>query len=439
MMASATPVFIITFLILLNGVFVAAEFAIVAVPRTRIKRMAEAGSTIAAKVLVILNDPERRNRFITTAQVGITIASLGLGMYGEDVLAGWFVELLGGLGWLTEPLAHTLAIIIAVGMLTYMHVVIGEMIPKSMALQSSIKTISALAVPITIIEKIFSPIVWILNKASFAIMDMMGYDISNQQSRLFTPAELEYVVAQSSMEGELDEADRLFVENIFDMRDRTAEQVMTPRNRVVAISDRSDLSKILAVVCDTVKTRYPVYDKDIDQIVGILHIKDLIRFKSKNGKKKLDLQKMIRPTIFIAESLSLLATLQRFRLESIQMAVVVDEFGGTAGIVTLEDLIEEVVGEIQDEFDVEIAPIEEVSAGLIKVRGDVILDELNQHYDLGFEHEEAKTIGGLVMAELGKIPEGGEELEYAGVKIKVTEIGEHSVKRVELTLPQSEN
>jgi len=436
MIAVAIPGLIILALIFANGVFVAAEFAIVAISRPRIKRMAEAGSGSAKRILNIINDPERQNLYITTAQVGITIASLGLGMYGENVLADLLVEKFISLGSIADPLAHTLATLVAVGILTYFHVVIGEMIPKSLALQSSIKTTILLARPISIVEKIFGPIIWVLNKASFGIMRILGIDLRDSQSKLFTPSELEYVVARSSMSGLMDESEKIFVENIFDLRERTAEQAMTPRNRVAAVSVNSSMDELFELACREEKTRYPIYDGNIDNILGVLHIKDLIRYSYKEGGQVIDLRKLMRPTLFISERLTLLETLSKFRNEKIQMAVVVDEFGGTAGIVTLEDLIEEVVGEIQDEFDEEIVPIEEISEGVIRVRGDVILDELNQHYNLGLEHAEAITIGGLVMAELGEIPEGGEEILYAGIKIRVMLVENHSVKRVVLTLPK---
>ena len=431
------PIIVILVLILLNGVFVAAEFAIVAVPRTRIKKMAEDGSGLAKRTLAILNDPEKQNNFITTSQVGITIASLALGMYGENVLAEWVLRLFNGVEAVTDTMAHTLATIIAVGLLTYLHVVIGEMIPKSMALQSSVKTVFALLNPIKIIEKIFSPLVWLLTTISMWIMDLLGFDTRDSNSKLFTPAELEYVVAKSSKGGELEESDQLFIENIFDLRDRTAEQVMTPRNRLSALNVDQTISETLVSVCEHARTRYPVYDGKIDNVLGILHIKDLIRSHNRESGSD-DLRDLLRPTIFIAETLSVLSTLTRFKKENIQMAVVVDEFGGTAGVVTLEDLIEEVVGEIQDELDVEMAPLEELSTNMVKVRGDVILDELNQHYELGLEHEEANTIGGLITAELGHIPHEGEEIVYEGVKMIVMKVNKRSVQQVLLHMPSAE-
>ncbi|MEK6255860.1 MAG: hemolysin family protein [Chloroflexota bacterium] len=427
---------VITILILLNGMFVAAEFAIVAVPRMRVKKMAADGSGVAKRILAILNDPEKQNNFITTSQVGITIASLGLGMYGENVLAEWFLHLLGGFGNLAETISHTLATILAVGLLTYLHVVIGEMIPKSLALQSSIRTVSVLVTPIKIIEKLFSPLVWLLTWMSMLIMRMLGFENRDQHSKLFTPAELEYVVAKSSKDGVLEESDQLFIENIFDLRDRTAEQVMTPRNRLSALDVAVDASETMVLVCEQTRTRYPVYDEEIDNVIGILHIKDLIRHR--NDANLIDLHELLRPTIYIPESFSVLATLTRFKKENIQMAIVVDEFGGTAGVVTLEDLIEEVVGEIQDEFDEETAPIEELSRLFVKVRGDVILEELNQHYDLGLSHPEANTIGGLVMAVLGRIPEGGEEITLGRIKIQVTHVDNHTVQRVLMILPKED-
>lgn len=435
MSEALVPILIISALIVLNGLFVSAEFAIVAVPRTRLQRMAEDGSVIAAKVMGILDDATRQNRFITTAQVGITIASLGLGMYGENVLAEWLAEKIIHAGQFTEAVSHTIATVAAVGALTYVHVVLGEMIPKSLALQSSVGTVTRLAGAMGVMEKIFAPMVWILNHASLAITRWMGFEIGNSDTRLFSASELEYVVSRSEEEGLLELSDKVIVENIFDLKERILEQVMTPRNRLVGIGLNTNYQDAHHFICETTKTRYPVFDGNIDKIRGFVHIKDILRWGSEHEMEMPELSKLLRKTIFLPESMQVLEGLRRMRRENIQMAVVLDEFGGTAGVITLEDLIEEVVGEIQDEFDEEVEPIQELGVGRLRVRGDVILEELNQLYGLELEHEEAVTIGGLVMAQLGYIPQGGEVIDYGDISVKVLAVEEHAVQQVLVTLP----
>ncbi len=429
------PILIMAVLILFNGIFVAAEFSIVAVPRTRIAQLAEEGLGAAQRTLKILLEPVLQNRYIGTAQVGITVVSLGLGAYGEHKLADWFIVLLERFGHLAEPLAHTIATTIAVGTLTYFHVVIGEMIPKTLALQSAEPTVLSLARPMTIFEIIFFPVVWVLNILGNGIVRLMGIPPVNQADRLFTPEELEYIVEESSEGGMLDSSEQLFIENIFDLAERTIEQVMTPRTQIIGISVRADSETVLRRICETRKSRYPVFDSDLDHIIGILHIKDFARFKATAIDRSLDLKSIIRPVAFVPENLVLDRMLLRFQRENLQLAVVIDEYGGTAGVVSLEDLVEEVVGEIQDEFDREILPIEDLGDGVLRVRGDLILDELDQHYEIEFDSTEAYTVGGLVMELLGRIPQPKDLVMYDRVTFEVESTDRLAVQSVIVTFP----
>ncbi len=432
------PILIIAVLILLNGMFVAAEFAIVAAPRTRMRTLAAEGSTTAKHVLAVLSDPARQNRYITTAQVGITIASLGLGMYGEHAIADWLLGPLESLGRMAEPAAHTLATILSVGLLTYIHVVIGEMIPKTLALQAAEPTALRLSSPMGVLEKIFSPAVWLLTHLAVWITRIMGIPPMSEGERLLTAAELEFIVEESSEGGLLEASEQLFIENILDLHERTADQVMTPRTRVAGIPANADLPTVMEIVCDTIKTRYPVYEGDLDNIIGLIHIKDLARYQVHPTEESLNIKELIRPVEYVPISLSLHKILVQFQRSNSQLAVVIDEYGGTAGILTLEDLVEEVVGEIQDEFDDhEILPIEQISAHVLRVRGDLILEELDQLYSMDIQHPEANTVGGVVMSELGRIPKPGDAVTYGGVTFEVEAVDKLAVERVLVHLPQS--
>jgi CBS domain containing-hemolysin-like protein len=425
------PSIIILILILLNGLFVAAEFAIVTASKPKLRKSAEHGSKTAKTILKIVSSPEAQNQFITTAQVGITLVSLGLGMYGEHVFAEWLVGPLHELGHLTETAAHTIATILAVSLLTYLHVVIGEMIPKSFALQSANSTVTVLYHPMNVSDKLFSPLVFILNKASFFVLKLFGISLADSESRLFTPDDLEFIVEESMESKLLDSTDHLFIENILDLEERFAEQIMTPRNRIEAIPLSASKDEIFEKICSTNKTRYPIYDQTLDNITGIVHIKDFARWQVHHPDEIPDLSQIERPALFIPETLPLNQLLSRFRDEQEQLAIVLDEFGGFSGIVSLEDLIEEVVGEIQDEFDQETLPIDELEGGLLRVRGDVILGELEQLYNFKWDQNiEAITIGGLVMAALGDIPQPDDELVIGNASIKVEEIEGLAVKTV---------
>lgn len=428
------PILIIAVLILLNGIFVAAEFAIVGAPQTRIAQRAESGSSIAARVLKILRDPDEQNRYLATAQVGITIASLGLGMYGEHTVAEWLLSPLESLGRFAEPAAHSIAVVLSVGLLTYLHVVLGEMVPKSISLGSAEKTVLRLARPMVIMERLFFPVVAVLNGIGNGIVRLIGIPSAGKQARLFSPQELEFIVEESYAGGLLDPEEHLYLENIFDLSERTVGQVMTPRTRVIGLPIVSDESTVLRRACQTRFTRLPVFDGDLDHIVGIIHLKQIARQQT-HSDEAFDLRKLSRQPIFVPESLSLEALLVRFRKEGLQMAVVIDEFGGTAGLITLEDLVEEVVGEIQDEFDQEIDPIQRLAPRKLRVRGDLLLDELNQHFDLSLTHEDADTVGGLVMTLLGRVLHTGDTVETQGVRFEVEAVKGLAVQTLLVYLP----
>lgn len=433
------PMLIIGFLILLNALFVAAEFAIVAAPRTILTQAAERGSGSARNVLTILADPAQQNRYLATAQIGITIASLGLGMYGEHTVAEWLYYPLSRITPLAEPLAHSIATVLAIGVLTYLHVVLGEMVPKSLAIQYADTSVLRLDAPMRIMRKIFSPIVLVLNGIGNGVVRLMGIPPVNAQARLFSADELEYLMEESAEVGLMEPAEQLFIENIFDLRQRTVGQVMTRRKQVVGLPINANEEETLRFVCQGRHSRFPVYDKGLDNIVGVLHVKTLARQQANRDRQSFDLRQLARPVAFVPESLSLDEMLIRFRRDRRQLAIVVDEYGGTAGLVTLEDIIEEVVGEILDEFDQEIAPLERLEEGLVRVRGDLLVDELNQLCDLALPHPESDTVGGLVMASLGRVAEQGDSIAVDGVTLEVEAVEGLTVQTVLVRLPVVEN
>jgi CBS domain containing-hemolysin-like protein len=429
------PILIIFFLILINGLFVAAEFAIVGVPNTRIAQRAEEGSSVAKRVLTILRDPDRQNQYIATAQVGITIASLGLGMYGEHTIANWLVPPLEHLGVFTTSVAHSFAVILSIGTLTYLHVVIGEMVPKTIALQSAETSVLRLATPMTIAERLFLPIVWVLNGIGNQILRLIGIEPAEGSARLMSPEELEFVVEESFEGGLIEANEQLFIENIFDLSERTVGQVMTPRNHVIGIPTTMDEQSALLRTCQARFSRLPVYKEDLDHITGILHLKDLAR-QQVDPEQEFILTELIRPAKYVPESLSLEDMLVQFRRERFQIAVVIDEYGGTAGIVSIEDLVEEVVGEILDEFDQEILPIQELENNVLRVRGDLLIDELNQHFDLKISHPDADSVGGLIMAQLGRIVNPGDKIIINDVRMEVETVKGLVIQTVFVTIPK---
>jgi CBS domain containing-hemolysin-like protein len=429
------PIFIIVLLILLNGLFVAAEFSIVGSAPTRLAQMGEQGSKWATRALETLRDLNAQNRYLATAQVGITVASLGLGMYGEHVVAEWLIHPAEQLVGLSPAPAAALAAIIAIVLLTYLHVVFGEMIPKSLALHTSETTVLRLQPAMTIMSHLFLPVVFVLNAAGMAILRLVGIPTVSPGSRVMSPDELELIVEESFEGGLINAGEQLFIENILDLSERTIRQVMTPRNRITGISIHSNEADLLSLICEKGYTRYPIYDGDLDQIVGILHTKNLAR-QQVSGDQPFDLAAMLSPTLFLPETVSLEEMIIRFRREGLLMAIVLDEYGGTAGLVTLEDLVEEVVGEIMDEFDQEIDPIQTISRHRLRVRGDLLLGELNQHYHQKLDHPAADTVAGLLMAELGRVLQPGDSAKYQDVRFEVETVQGLAVQTVIVDLAE---
>lgn len=455
------PLTIITVLIVVNGLFVAAEFAVAGSQHTRVAQMAEEGSRLAQMVLSILRNPDLINRYLSTAQIGITIATLGLGMYGEHTVAHWLEAPLERFH-LGEGLTHSLALVLAVAIITYLHVVIGEMIPKSLALNAPERSAVTLNGIMTVFDRLFLPLTVVLNGAGNAILRMAGVPTADAAARLVSSEELEFIVAESSEEGLLRPREQVFLENILDFQERTVSQIMTPRNRLIGVPADLTRMEALDLVCDNSYSRYPVYEGDLDHIIGILHTKDLARdfvgvavdLPGQNGQGAVDgstlshkqsqppsnqyeLGDLIRDAHFVPESLALEQMLAQFQQNRSQIAVVVDEYGGVAGMVTMEDIVEELVGEIRDEYDEdELVPFEEIGHKKIRVRGDLLIDELEQHYELEIEEDEADTVAGWMMVQLGHVSKPGESVTYQGAVFTVEEMEGLAIRTIVIELPE---
>jgi CBS domain containing-hemolysin-like protein len=328
--------------------------------------------------------------------------------------------------------------VLGISLLTYLHVVVGEMVPKSLALQSAEKMALGLDRPMRFVQRVFLPAVVILNKIGNGITRLMGIPPVDMQERLIPPDELEIIVEESYARGLLQVTEQLFIENIFDFGERTVGQVMTPRTRIIGLPTTGSEDEVLDRVCEARFSRYPVYQDDLDTIIGILHVKDLARH-CVHQVESFSARRLARTVTFVPETVSLEEMLLRFRQEHTQIAVVVDEFGGTAGLVTVEDLVEEVVGEIVDEFDQEIPPFTELKPWLLRVRGDLLLEELNQHYDLGLDHPVAHNVSGLIMAELGRIAQQGDVVVYDGNEFEVESVSGLAVELVTVRLSPDSN
>jgi CBS domain containing-hemolysin-like protein len=274
----------------------------------------------------------------------------------------------------------------------------------------------------------------LLNWVGDTLLRLAGIPPATARTHLVSSAELEYIVEESTEGGLLEPNEQLYLENVLDFGERTVGQVMTPRTRMQALPVNASLETVLDTVCEHGYSRYPVYEESRDHVIGVLYVKDLARQIALGGPD-LDLRTLVRPAVFAPETVLLEQMLQRFRNEHIQIAIVVDEFGGTAGVVTLEDLVEELIGEIQDEFDEEIPPMEEIAKNVLRARGDLLIDELNQHYGLDLGQDEADTLGGLVMATLGRVPEAGAVALVNNVRFEVETVTGRAIDTLIIRLP----
>ena len=431
---------IIGLLILLNGIFVAAEFAIIGVRPSRIEQLAQEGNGTAIGVREVVRSPSKQDRYIATAQLGITLASLGLGMYGEPVIAGLIESPLHDWFGLEGTIVHTISFIIALAIMTYFHVVIGEMVPKSIALQNAEGTVLFLARPMGFIQRIFSFAVTALNQIGLWTLQLLGVPPPEKGSRLHTPDELELIVSESFEGGMLDAEEQQLIANIFDFADRRVGQVMTPRTRIEAVPITINEEELLEQFTTSPHNRFPVYKDNIDNIVGVLHLKDLVRLQVSEGKP-FDLPPMLRRAPHVPESLHVERLLARFKSLHQHMAIVIDEYGGTAGIVTLEDLIEEVVGEVRDEFDTdEVEAIRVIEPGYIIAQGTVLLDQITElGINVGLHDYDVETIGGLVLATLNRPPKKDDEVTLNNVSFHVEAVEGLAIERLAIRYEVEEN
>jgi CBS domain containing-hemolysin-like protein len=434
------PTVIIFVLVLINGFFVAAEFAIIGVRPSRVEQEANEGSGAARRILSVLESPLQQDRYIATAQLGITLASLGLGMYGEPQIAHFVQPYLARLMGREpeEALVHTVAYIVGLSVLTYLHIVIGEMVPKSMALASSYRSAVTLIRPMQFVEAILITPVRILNGIGAAILRILHVPPAEGHARLHSPEELELIVTESAEGGLLNEDEQEMILNIFDFSERQVGQVMTPRPRVKAIPSNISYEELLSLVIESSHSRFPVYEGDLDHIIGILHLKDLVRTHVRT-KGKFDIRLVLRPAHAVPENQPVEQLLSAFKRQRIHMAIVLDEFGGLAGIVTLEDLVEEVVGEVRDEFDLENEPLLEIAPGVLEMAGTYLVDDLKSDVYLGPEEElpDVETVGGLIVTELGRPPQIGDRLTYNGdVHFTVLDVDGLAVTRAKVEFPQ---
>ncbi len=423
----------VLFFVLLNAFFVAAEFGLVSVRRTRVEELATQGHPTALIVRRALDDPDR---FIAATQLGITIASLALGWIGEPALAHLFVPLLRSLpaSWVGAT-AHSIAAAIAFICITFLHVVAGELAPKSIALQNPERTAFLVARPMHVVFQIFRPAIWALNGAGNGLLRLLGIRPASGHERVHSVQELKMLIEASQEEGVLEAEEEQMLRAVFDLRSSRAAEVMVPRTEMVCVPADATVEELADLAERTALTKFPVFEDDLDHIVGVVYLKDLLR-PIRACRSDLTARALMREALFLPETVSVADLLAHFRRARQHIAILVDEYGGTAGLVTLEDLLEEIVGDIGDLFEPPIPQVQRLPDGSVLLDGLMTIDEANEALHLRLSDPFYTTVGGLVMGRLDRVPTVGDEVVLEdGRRLRVEEMDGLRVARVRLTPP----
>ena len=424
-------IFIIAFLLFVNGFFVAAEFALVKVRKTRLEQLCNEGSSSAKRALKLVNNT---NRMLAAAQLGVTIASIALGWVAEATIVQLLLPLINLLP-LSNPTvtSHVIAVPVSFVLVTYFHVLLGEQLPKCLALTHPDKIALWVSAPMDLFITLFKPFVWVLMISSDKLL--CAFNIKNDDhSLVHSTEELDMLVDASYNEGVLNETEAEMLHNMFKFSDLMAKQVMNPRTDMICIPNDISYDELTAFALENQYTRYPVYEENIDKILGFIHVKDL--YSLSMSKEKFSIEKLLRPILLVPETMTLDNLIIEFKKSHGQMAVVVDEFGGTSGLITLEDVLEEIIGDVQDEFDEEEeADIKEISDNTYIANAMLRIDELVEFFDLDqtlLEEDDVETIAGLVVKLLGRIADVGDTVTFNGLTFTVVEIDGARVTKLQV-------
>ena len=417
-MSDGLRIFLVFLLLLGNALFVLAEYAVVTARRARLTEMQKRGRRGAGVALRLMDEP---TRFISTVQIGITVFSILLGAIGEPLLSHFF-----------EPLGRTGSFLLSFALLTYLGLVLGELVPKAIALQRAEQVAAVLAPPVDLFQRLVHPAVHVVQGSGKLILRLFGMRSAPIGVFVHSEEELRSMLAEAEEGGVIEEAEEEMIYKVFDFADKEAHDVMVPRPEVVALSVDLPPHDALAAMIDSPYTRYPVYRGSLDDVLGILHVRDLFSALYANGIDNVELESLLRPAYVVPETKDLASLLAEFRRQNQHMALVLDEYGSFEGIVTLEDLLEEIVGEIEDEYDLPDESVERLENGRIRVHGTFPIDDFNEQFDQALPQEDYHTIAGFVFGLLGRSPEAGDEVEHDGLRFEVVEVDGPRIERLEI-------
>ncbi|GGA47988.1 hemolysin family protein [Paenibacillus physcomitrellae] len=417
----------ILLLVILNGFFVSAEYAIVKIRGGRIDTLVEEGRKNAAAARSIIN---HLDGYMSACQLGITLASLGLGWVGQPVVASFLQPLFETFGW-KQGWAYGISFIIAFLFIAILHIVLGELAPKTIAVRKAEEVTLLSAKPMKVFYRIMYPLIWVVNGLANRLLGLLHIRPASEQDYLHTEEEIRIMMKESSESGLIDSAEMKLVDNIFDFAATTAREIMIPRTEMICLYMNNSLQDNIDIAVGGMRTRYPLCDTDKDHIIGFIHIKDMIRSDCS------DLRELLRPILAVPESISISDLMKRMQKSKTQIAILIDEYGGTSGLVTLEDIMEQIVGEIQDEFDEERPGIEQIEDDVYSIDGLMLIDSINDRFNLEMDSEDYDTIGGWLYARIEVLPpKVGQSAEFGGYLFTVEETDNKRISRVRLLKQQ---
>ena len=415
---------LVIFLIAMNGFFVAAEFACVKIRPSRLETLIQEGSR-QAKYAKKLTD--HLDASLSVTQLGITLASLGLGWVGEPAVATLILPITHAIG-LDDVIGHTISLALAFSIITGLHIVLGELTPKTMAIQNVEKIMLSVALPMLVFHRVMYPFVWLLNHVANWVAHRMGFHTASEGDDAHTEEEIRLLMEESHRQGLIDDTEVDFVDNVFDFTDLNVREIMTPRTDMVCLYLEDTMDENLHTILEEQLTRYPICHEDKDHIVGFLHVKDLMRVMAE--ERKPNLRRLARKALIVPESMDVSVLLKTMQKQRSQMAIVVDEYGGTAGMVTIEDIVEEIVGDIQDEFDEERPTAERRGKRIFSVDAKMLLEELEDILEIDIEDEDVDTVGGWLYDQIGQTPRVGQMAAAGGNLFYVEEVDGVRITRV---------
>ena len=415
---------LVFFLIAMNGFFVAAEFACVKIRPSRLETLIQEGSR-QAKYAKKLTD--HLDASLSVTQLGITLASLGLGWVGEPAVATLILPITHAVG-LDDVVGHTISLALAFSIITGLHIVLGELTPKTMAIQNVEKIMLSVALPMLVFHRVMYPFVWLLNHVANWVAHRMGFHTASEGDDAHTEEEIRLLMEESHRQGLIDDTEVDFVDNVFDFTDLNVREIMTPRTDMVCLYLEDTMDENLHTILEEQLTRYPICHEDKDHIVGFLHVKDLMRVMAEGRKP--NLRRLARKALIVPESMDVSVLLKTMQKQRSQMAIVVDEYGGTAGMVTIEDIVEEIVGDIQDEFDEERPTAERRGKRIFSVDAKMLLEELEDILEIDIEDEDVDTVGGWLYDQIGQTPRVGQMAAAGGNLFYVEEVDGVRITRV---------